>query len=51
MDDTLKDSWDNSQDPISKQIKKRIEKIGDRYHCNDNISCYTLVASRDMINF
>ena len=38
MDDTLKDSWDNSQDPISKQIKKRIEKIGDRYHCNDNIS-------------
>ena len=38
MDDTLKDSWDNSQDPISKQIKKRIEKTGDRYHCNDNIS-------------
>ena len=27
MDDTLKDSWDNSQDPISKQIKERIQKV------------------------
>ena len=40
MDDTLKDSWDNTHDPISKQIKKRIEKAGGKYFCNDNITEY-----------
>ena len=38
MDDLLKDSWDNKNDPISKQIKQRIKKAGERFHCNDNIS-------------
>ena len=28
MDDLLKDSWSNKNDPISKQIKQRIEKAG-----------------------
>ena len=37
MDDTLKDSW-VPEGPISKTIKDRIEKAGDRFHCNDNIS-------------
>ena len=36
----LKDSWDNSNDPISKQIKERIKKAGKRFHANDNISEY-----------
>ena len=40
MDDTLKDSWDNTHDPISKQIKQRIEKAGGKYFCNDNIEKY-----------
>ena len=35
--DLLKDSWDNKNDPISKQIKQRIEKEGGKYFCNDNI--------------
>ena len=38
MDDILKDSWVNKNDPISKQIRNRIKKAGDRFHCNDNIS-------------
>jgi len=37
MDDTLKDSW-TVKGPISKAIKDRIKKAGDRFHCNDNIS-------------
>tara|TARA_A100001011_G_C14213737_1_gene801068 strand:+ start:352 stop:1074 length:723 start_codon:yes stop_codon:yes gene_type:complete len=34
----LKDSWDNSNDPISKKIKERIAKAGKRFHANDNIA-------------
>ena len=43
MDDIineLKDSWDNSNEPISKQIKQRIEKADGKYFCNDNITEY-----------
>ena len=43
MDDIineLKDSWDDTNDPISKQIKQRIEKAGGKYFCNDNIEKY-----------
>ena len=36
----LQDTWDNSNDPISKQIKERIKKAGKRFHSNDNISEY-----------
>ena len=36
----LKDSWDDTNDPISKQIKQRIEKAGGKYFCNDNITEY-----------
>ena len=28
MDDTLKDSWSNTNNPISKQIRQRIDKAG-----------------------
>jgi GTP cyclohydrolase I len=40
MDDLLKDSWNNTNDPTSKQIKQRIEKAGGKYFCNDNITEY-----------
>ena len=35
--DELRDSW-TTPGPISKKIKERIKKAGDRYHANDNIS-------------
>ena len=35
--DELKDSW-TTPGPISKKIRERIKKSGDRYHANDNIS-------------
>ena len=40
MDDILKDSWSNTDDPISKQIKQKIEKENGKYFCNDNIAKY-----------
>ena len=40
MDDLLKDSWTNTNDPISKQIKQRLIKAGKKFYCNDNISEY-----------
>ena len=40
MDDTLRTSWSNTHDPISKKIKQRIEQAGGKYFCNDNIEKY-----------
>ena len=40
MNDTLRTSWSSTHDPISKQIKQRIEKAGGKYFCNDNIEKY-----------
>ena len=31
MDDLLKDSWTNTNDPISKQIKQRLIKAGKNF--------------------
>tara|TARA_B100000700_G_C14779443_1_gene730617 strand:- start:122 stop:847 length:726 start_codon:yes stop_codon:yes gene_type:complete len=36
----LKDTWDNSNDPVSKKIKQRIQKAGKKFSANDNISEY-----------
>ena len=35
--DELKDSW-TPAGPVSKKIRDRIKKAGERYHANDNIS-------------
>ena len=45
----LQDTWDNSKDPISKQIKERIKKAGKRFHSNDNISEFIEDGEMDLL--
>jgi len=40
MDDILKDSWNNTNDPISKIITNRIKNNNGKFFCNDNIAEY-----------